>query len=327
MAPTCSQIKNGKAKLEYDKQQSNDMTQMSSFTTSYARKTMLPSHFIPSNDDVICAKGKAYFCHPGNQRFRDVVNNNLFRYANAKSRVEKSVVVNDILKIIRQSQGGFVRQEGHNWYEIGDDAARNKIGMYVRDQVIRQDPEKIDRKRKRRATQKARRELKSTPQAASNGESENEITTMPIFQQQPSSFLPVVTSSSIFQQLPSQRKQMCEPLPMPPTDVNSSKRTSWSPAQNMSLVASMVDNSNTLFNSVVGGAQQPPPATTPTCVPQNIFRVDQQQQVTEQEELFSAGNNKSEAPAHHPLIDDSDEMLMGIESAILSKKRKRNNSH
>jgi hypothetical protein len=62
---------------------------------------------------------------------------NLKRYVEAKTRLEKSVVVNAIVDQIREASpnGGFVKRDKDGcWYEIGAEA-REKVGHALRDSM------------------------------------------------------------------------------------------------------------------------------------------------------------------------------------------------
>jgi len=100
--------------------------------------TPLPEGFVPAQHDVICARGKTAFGHPGNRRFRVLLSLQLDKYANATSKIEKSVIVTSIVDAIRESShskggGGFVREEGSRWYAVNEHLAREKVGQGFRD--------------------------------------------------------------------------------------------------------------------------------------------------------------------------------------------------
>ncbi len=99
------------------------------------RKKLSPD-FQPGPRDVICARGKAAAGHSGNVLFRKMIKAKLCAYSAAKSRIEKSVIVSAILDSVREGSpnGGFVKQDNHNmWYEVGENAAREKVGQGFRD--------------------------------------------------------------------------------------------------------------------------------------------------------------------------------------------------
>mmetsp|Transcript_31960 Transcript_31960/g.48886 ORF Transcript_31960/g.48886 Transcript_31960/m.48886 type:complete len:197 (-) Transcript_31960:139-729(-) len=100
-------------------------------------KICLPVGFSPSENDVICARGKTSYYHRGNQRFREIVGAKKESYMKAKTRVEKGAIITDIVDTIRSrvEVGGFVRFEKNErrWIDVGDYNAREKVGQYFRD--------------------------------------------------------------------------------------------------------------------------------------------------------------------------------------------------
>jgi hypothetical protein len=95
----------------------------------------LAADFVPGPYDCICARGKAAANHAGNVRFRSLIHRFKNDYAQANTKVEKSVVVSEIADAVRgmSPQGGFVKKFGNAWYEVGDSVAREKIGQCLRD--------------------------------------------------------------------------------------------------------------------------------------------------------------------------------------------------
>jgi hypothetical protein len=105
------------------------ITTQSHTTTDHM--TLLPEAFASGPMDVICARGKRAFNHSGNQRFRAMIDSRLVEYSKATSKLEKSVIVSKVVNSVRGAspEGGFVKQKGGNWYEVGDHIAREKIGQ------------------------------------------------------------------------------------------------------------------------------------------------------------------------------------------------------
>jgi hypothetical protein len=111
-----------------------------------------------NEDDVICGRGKHCFCHPGNQKFRKLVETFLPAYAKASCKVEKSVVVSNIVDAVRRSSpnGGFVKQDevSGNWMEVGDHLAREKVGQALRDAMHTEyRSSKVSKKNRRKVEQ------------------------------------------------------------------------------------------------------------------------------------------------------------------------------
>lgn len=93
--------------------------------------TLLPEQFSPGPFDVICARGRDALMHPGNQRFRAYIVSKLDDYLQTRTKLEKSRIVSTILSFVRDHtpMGGFVKEKGGRWYEVGDHLAREKVGQ------------------------------------------------------------------------------------------------------------------------------------------------------------------------------------------------------
>jgi hypothetical protein len=88
-------------------------------------KNYLPPDFMPSAQDVVCARGKEAYMHPGNKRYREIIARNLLYYTGAESKKQKSIIVMRIIEEVRtDAPAGFIRYCSleHLWYEIGDDS-------------------------------------------------------------------------------------------------------------------------------------------------------------------------------------------------------------
>jgi hypothetical protein len=94
----------------------------------------LPASFVPGPGFVICAKGKQAKAHSGNRMLRFLVESNLQDYSECPSKLERSFIVSQIIKSIRQN-GGFVRSVNERWYDVSDRNAREKIGQMFRDSL------------------------------------------------------------------------------------------------------------------------------------------------------------------------------------------------
>ena len=99
-----------------------------------ARKP-LPCNFKPGPFDVICARGKIALEHPGNQRLRALVKQNLPVYSSSKCKFQKSRVVSNIVSSIQSAspEGGFVKCENDVWCRVSQRHAREKVGQAFRD--------------------------------------------------------------------------------------------------------------------------------------------------------------------------------------------------
>ena len=101
-----------------------------------------PYHFSfemdhPSALDICCGRGKGRWNSPGNQRFKEVVQDNLQRYGDAPTKADKSRVVESVVTTIQKLGGRFVKKDDSsgNWYQIGPRDARSKVAHAIRDHL------------------------------------------------------------------------------------------------------------------------------------------------------------------------------------------------
>jgi hypothetical protein len=83
--------------------------------------------------DVLSGRGGGTNVHPGNRTFRDLIN--LHRRAYLKARKnDKPAISRAIVRSIRETNGRFLKKDEKSglWYEIGDDAAREKTSQALR---------------------------------------------------------------------------------------------------------------------------------------------------------------------------------------------------
>jgi len=145
--------------LSKDLKEINDQT-IPGMLLNETIKNYLPSDFSPTIHDVVCARGKEAYMHPGNKRYRDIISKNLKNYVAAKNKNEKSLTVLKIVEEVRNNApAGFIRfcNIEHLWYEIGDDGSREKVGQTIRETLTQQDPKKRAKQRRKRAINKAKR--------------------------------------------------------------------------------------------------------------------------------------------------------------------------
>lgn len=85
------------------------------------------------DNDVLSGRGGGTNVHPGNRNFRDLIN--LHRRAYLKARKnDKPAISRAIVRAIRESGGRFLKKHNKSnlWFEIGDDAAREKTSQALR---------------------------------------------------------------------------------------------------------------------------------------------------------------------------------------------------
>jgi len=83
--------------------------------------------------DVLSGRGGGTNQHEGNCYFRSLINNNRERYLKSKKN-DKPFISRSIVNAIRKKNGRFLKKDEDSdlWYEIGDDAAREKTSQALR---------------------------------------------------------------------------------------------------------------------------------------------------------------------------------------------------
>ena len=96
-----------------------------------AHQRYLPLGYQLNDHDVYCGRGSLCYNHVGNRRFRSYVAKNLHRYNSTTSKLEKSIIIQDVVDYVRSMSqvGGFVKRVGDSdvYYEIGDFLAVSAI--------------------------------------------------------------------------------------------------------------------------------------------------------------------------------------------------------
>lgn len=93
---------------------------------------LLPETFVPSVNEVIIGRGQRVVNHPGNHRFRDLIESHQIAYSTANSRNQKTTT---ILTIVQEISGGFVKLQSRTkrWYKVEDSTARSTVAQALRD--------------------------------------------------------------------------------------------------------------------------------------------------------------------------------------------------
>ena len=95
----------------------------------------------PTFADVVCSRGKRFFRHPGNQRFRQIIHESIQEYIDAETRMDKSIVIDSIIDSVRaQDDSRSVRFMKHQsrtntWKELPLEQIRDKVSHALRDAV------------------------------------------------------------------------------------------------------------------------------------------------------------------------------------------------
>ena len=95
----------------------------------------------PSDQDIVCMRGKAYWNHHGNIVYRQLIQEYKDQYAHAGNcKFEKSLIVSEIIEIVKERNSRFVKKANKGaaattpiWVECNDDLVREKVSQSLRD--------------------------------------------------------------------------------------------------------------------------------------------------------------------------------------------------
>lgn len=83
---------------------------------------------MPNCKDVLVGKGKPIQLHPGNLFFRQSVEYHLPEFVNANKKADKTHLNRQIVKLIKNGGGRFLKRDPVGWWEeVTDDEAREKV--------------------------------------------------------------------------------------------------------------------------------------------------------------------------------------------------------
>jgi hypothetical protein len=103
----------------------------SSSIHSHDEDIPLPLDYVPSPSDVICARGRAYWEHPGNITYRRLIQNATPRYSQTNTKLERTLVVTEIVRAIEKDGGKFIKKvkKGGPWVIVDEVFAREKVRL------------------------------------------------------------------------------------------------------------------------------------------------------------------------------------------------------
>jgi hypothetical protein len=132
------------------------------FVLNHQKRKSLPPGYSPTEMDVCCGRGKCNWNHPGNIKFRNLIQSSVELYTLAPTKSKKTAVVVSLVDGIRAQGGCFLKQNSSgNWFDIGDQQARDKVGHSLRDQANSQ----ARQKNKHEAIKKVFQKKTATPPA------------------------------------------------------------------------------------------------------------------------------------------------------------------
>lgn len=93
----------------------------------------------PTDSDVLCGRGGTINTHPGNAKYRNLVEERKRVYLTARFKREKRLISESIIKEIRNQNppGRFLNRDTKDgdWYDIGDIKAREKTSQALRENL------------------------------------------------------------------------------------------------------------------------------------------------------------------------------------------------
>lgn len=144
---------------------------------AFVFKTMLPEDFEPTPYTVICGRGRKCADAIGNRRLQVIAQMFIAKYSQARKKEEKTLIVTDILEIVRdaapEARFAFVREckENGRWYEVENIHAREKVGTVLRDclhsKYRSSTKSKLARRKQRKAIQANQDFFARSPMASS----------------------------------------------------------------------------------------------------------------------------------------------------------------
>jgi hypothetical protein len=85
----------------------------------------------PAPKDVLFGRGKLIKDHPGNVVLHRLEEERMLKYEMA-SKWEKTVIASEIMAIIKEEDGRFLKMEDGSWVEVDSDVAREKVSHAFR---------------------------------------------------------------------------------------------------------------------------------------------------------------------------------------------------
>jgi len=91
-----------------------------------------PSSTTPTDNDILCGRGKGIRKHPGNEFYNRLLREHCAEYKSAP-KGSKVSIVKKILSLVREQKGRFLEKHKNRWVDIGDERATNKTAQAFRD--------------------------------------------------------------------------------------------------------------------------------------------------------------------------------------------------
>jgi len=121
--------------LETRKQREKERT-IFPITSIVMEESKFDENIGPNPEDVLLGRGKTVVEHPGNTRFRQMIERFMIQYEDAP-RLEKTCLAEIIVRMVKESSGRFMkRNEKGAWEEVEDEIARKKVAHAFRNRRV-----------------------------------------------------------------------------------------------------------------------------------------------------------------------------------------------
>jgi hypothetical protein len=128
-------VMDGEYTLEDFKQQLEDYRNLEQAEKASSDGTIM----VPLVNDILLGRGRPYQENPGNIRMANLIDEYRIEYQ-SKSKLQKTAMSNKVLKMIKDSDGRFLKkssESGYHWVEVGDEVARDKVSHSFRTKTRR----------------------------------------------------------------------------------------------------------------------------------------------------------------------------------------------
>ena len=112
---------------------------------------------VPSRKDVLLGVGKGIQSHIGNVRYRQLLQDCKDKY-DQSAYSERKQITEEIVYIVKQASGRFLKEDEIGWVEVDDDIARVKISAAFRAMRSHRWKDKYDQTSDRKSTNRSKRE-------------------------------------------------------------------------------------------------------------------------------------------------------------------------
>lgn len=89
----------------------------------------------PEVNDVLCGRGGSINTHPGNEKFRKLIEKNKRVYLTARFKKDKRLITDSVIEDISSRGGRFLNKDTKSglWFEVSEEKARDKTSQALRE--------------------------------------------------------------------------------------------------------------------------------------------------------------------------------------------------